>query len=115
LKAYRLKGKLIAVITDITERKEMEEELRQHRFHLEEILEEHTKEQQATQAQLFQTSKLATLGEMAAGLAHEMNQPLGGISLTVQYLRKLMERGKLTSEVISSDLLCVAPFPYLCR
>jgi signal transduction histidine kinase len=29
-----------------------------------------------TQAQLVQTSKLATLGEMATGIAHELNQPL---------------------------------------
>ncbi len=57
-----------------------------------------------TQAQLIQTSKLATLGEMSAGLAHEMNQPLGGISLTARNFRKLMERERLTEEELESGL-----------
>ncbi|NVL90191.1 MAG: response regulator [Desulfobacterales bacterium] len=71
---------------------------------LERRIEERSKELSQTQAQLFQTSKLATLGEMSAGLAHEMNQPLGGISLTAKHLGKLMERGKLTNEEIESGL-----------
>lgn len=71
---------------------------------LERRIEEKTTQLSQTQAQLFQTSKLATLGEMAAGLAHEMNQPLGGISLVARYFRKLMERGKLSKEEIESGL-----------
>lgn len=71
---------------------------------LERRIEERSKELSQTQAQLFQTSKLATLGEMSAGLAHEMNQPLGGISLVAKHMRKLMEREKLTEEEIESGL-----------
>jgi len=71
---------------------------------LERRIEARTKELNQTQAQLFQTSKLATLGEMSAGLAHEMNQPLGGISLVARYLRKLIEKGKLSEEEIESGL-----------
>lgn len=56
------------------------------------------------QSQLIQTSKLATLGEMSAGLAHEINQPLSGITLTAKNLRKLMERDCLTGEEIKSAL-----------
>jgi C4-dicarboxylate-specific signal transduction histidine kinase len=41
---------------------------------------------------------------MSAGLAHEMNQPLGGISLTARNFRKLMEREKLTEEELASGL-----------
>lgn len=37
-------------------------------------------EAQATQARMTQVSRLATLGEMAAGIAHELNQPLAAIS-----------------------------------
>ncbi|MGK5089907.1 histidine kinase dimerization/phospho-acceptor domain-containing protein, partial [Bdellovibrionota bacterium FG-2] len=51
-----------------------------------------------SQAQLFETAKLSTLGEMSAGMAHEMNQPLAGISLAVDLIRKLNEK-KLLSEV----------------
>ena len=37
-----------------------------------------------TQAQVIQASKLATLGEMATSVAHELNQPLNVIRLTAQ-------------------------------
>ncbi len=56
------------------------------------------------QSQLIRTAKLATLGEMSAGLAHEINQPLSGITLTAKNLRKLMERDSLTGEEIKSAL-----------
>lgn len=71
---------------------------------LERRIAERSKELDKTQAQLFQTSKLATLGEMAAGLAHEINQPLGGISLTVTTLKKLREKEKLTDEIFTQSL-----------
>ncbi len=71
---------------------------------LERRIEERSKELSQTQAQLFQTSKLATLGEMSAGLAHEMNQPLGGISLITKHLNKLIDRGRLSEEEIVSGL-----------
>jgi len=65
---------------------------------LERRIEERTEELNKVQGQLFQTSKLATLGEMAAGLAHEINQPLGGISLVCKTFRKLLQRDRLTDE-----------------
>ncbi len=71
---------------------------------LEKRIDERSKELSQTQVQLFQTSKLATLGEMSAGLAHEMNQPLGGIALIAKNFRKLMEREKLSKEELESGL-----------
>jgi C4-dicarboxylate-specific signal transduction histidine kinase len=43
---------------------------------------------------LVQTSKLATLGEMAAGIAHELNQPLNVIRMAADSSLILMEQGK---------------------
>ncbi|GAA3915511.1 ATP-binding protein [Litoribacillus peritrichatus] len=37
-----------------------------------------------TQAQLIQSEKLASIGGLAAGIAHELNQPLGVISLQAE-------------------------------
>jgi two-component system NtrC family sensor kinase len=69
---------------------------------LERRIQEKAKDLCRIQTQLFQTSKLATLGEMAAGLAHEMNQPLGGISLVVKHFRKLIELNKLSREELEA-------------
>lgn len=45
-------------------------------------------------AQLIQASKMKTLGEMSAGIAHELNQPLNAIKMGSDYLRMLAETGR---------------------
>ncbi len=49
-------------------------------------------EQRNTNAQLVQAAKLATLGEMSTGMAHELNQPLNVISLAASNLRFSLEQ-----------------------
>ncbi|MCH8861854.1 MAG: PAS domain S-box protein [Proteobacteria bacterium] len=49
-------------------------------------------------AQVIQSSKLATLGEMATGIAHELNQPLGIIGLAAENLSQ-----KLTKKETDPD------------
>jgi PAS domain S-box-containing protein len=58
------------------------------------------------EAQLIQASKMATLGEMSAGVAHELNQPLNAIRIGSDLLKKMVDRGEsldpdLTSKVSS--------------
>ncbi len=43
---------------------------------------------------IFQSSKLITLGEMATGLAHEINQPLGTLVLTLDHVRDSLAKKK---------------------
>lgn len=61
-------------------------------------------EQKQTSAQLVQASKLATLGEMSTGMAHELNQPLNVISLATSNLRFTIKKGKATPDNTLSKL-----------
>ncbi len=55
-------------------------------------LEETNKTLTETQAQLIQASKMAAMGQFGAGVAHELNQPLAGISGYTDLLLLKMER-----------------------
>ncbi|MEM1297942.1 MAG: ATP-binding protein [Pseudomonadota bacterium] len=57
-----------------------------------------------SQAQLVQASKLATLGEMATGVAHELNQPLGVIRMASNNCMKRIAKGQLDAEYLTSKL-----------
>ena len=61
-------------------------------------------QQKQTNAQLIQASKLATLGEMSTGMAHELNQPLNVISLAISNLRFSIKKGKATPESTAAKL-----------
>lgn len=54
--------------------------------------------------QLIQFSKLKTLGEMAAGIAHELNQPLNAIKMGSEFLEMMIEEDR---KVLSQDLMTV--------
>jgi histidine kinase len=54
-----------------------------------------------TEQQLIQASKMATLGEMATGMAHELNQPLTVIKTAASFIRRKVERG----EALAADIL----------
>ncbi len=63
-------------------------------------------------AQLIQASKMKTLGEMSAGIAHELNQPLNAIKMGSDYLSMAVEKDlsikddelKMVCDEISSQI-----------
>ncbi|NIA19177.1 MAG: PAS domain-containing protein [Xanthomonadaceae bacterium] len=69
------------------------------------------KELEKTQQQLLQSEKMASLGKLAAGVAHQLNNPLGGIIL---YTKLIMEENDL-SEEIQDDLRRVFRDAERCR
>ncbi|MNK89303.1 Sensor protein FixL [compost metagenome] len=53
---------------------------------------------------IYQAGKLITLGEVATGIAHEINQPLAAISMALDNLRSRLEVGTSTSEFVDTSL-----------
>jgi two-component system NtrC family sensor kinase len=53
--------------------------------------EEELKRLQATQSQVIHTTKLASLGQMVAGVAHEINTPLGFVKSNVEVVGDLLD------------------------
>jgi PAS domain S-box-containing protein len=72
----------VVVFRDVTEKKRMERELITKHAELRNAfvdLERINAEHKMTQESLVQAGKMAALGELAAGIAHELNQPLMAI------------------------------------
>ncbi len=59
---------------------------------LEARVEERTHELQKTQEQLLQSEKMRSLGQLVAGVAHEINNPIGFVHANLQLLQEYMER-----------------------
>ena len=76
----------VTIARDIRERKQAEVRLKEYSEHLEEMVDERTRELREAQEQLVRKEKLAVLGLLAGGVGHELRNPLGVISSSIYYL-----------------------------
>lgn len=60
------------------------------------------------QKALAHSAKMSALGEMAGGIAHEINSPLGIITLHANQIERLQKRGTLTPETIAREAQLIA-------
>ncbi|MEN9893249.1 MAG: hypothetical protein RLY78_3544 [Pseudomonadota bacterium] len=91
------------MLQDRTEVRAAQEELR-HRF--DELTETNQRLEQA-QNQLLQQDKMASIGQLAAGVAHEINNPVGFVSSNLHTLRQYVDA--LLQLVDAQGASCASP------
>lgn len=101
---WELQPAVLTFITDITERKQTARQLRELNLHLENRVQEEIKKMETQQQMLIQKSRLESLGEMAAGIAHEVNQPLGGISLALDNILFRMSEQNCSEDYVQNKI-----------
>ena len=91
-------GGEVLMLHDLTQIKEVSEQLTEAYQELKE-----------THSQLLQQEKMASIGQLAAGVAHEINNPMGFISSNLGTMGKYLERLEAFLELQSAGLAEVAP------
>jgi signal transduction histidine kinase len=74
---------------DITERKRAEEQIKNQNILLKKAVQEKQREMEALFERLLRQEKLATIGQMASSIAHELRNPLGAVKNSVFFLKRL--------------------------
>jgi PAS domain S-box-containing protein len=105
-------GAVIAALElsiDITEKKLMQNKLAEYSQKLEKIVEKRTEQLKQTQAKLVKSERLATIGELAAMVGHDLRNPLTGIMGAAYYLKtkhgtEVGAKGKEMLEIIENAI-----------
>jgi two-component system, NtrC family, sensor kinase len=96
-------GGFVTIYSDITERKRAEEEIRAARDTAERALQE----LRTTQASLLHAQKMAALGQLTAGIAHEIKNPLNFVNnfaeLSGELLQELRETAAPAVAALAND------------
>ncbi|MFA5912573.1 MAG: ATP-binding protein [Burkholderiales bacterium] len=106
-------GQLAATFNSMTVAlRKSEEELREWGHTLEQKVEKRTQELRIAEAETARSEKLASVGLLAAGIAHELNNPLTGVLTFTTLLRKKLPDGNPDAEdldlVIRETKRCAA-------
>jgi len=89
---------------EIKERIQAEDELKELAVNLEIRVKEELKKRQRQQQLLIQKSKLESMGELSAGIAHEINQPLGGISMGLDNILFKLSMDGVSEEYLTNKI-----------
>jgi PAS domain S-box-containing protein len=105
-------GTVVAALelaVNITERKIMQNKLAEYSQKLEKLVEKRTEQLKQTQAKLVKSERLATIGELAAMVGHDLRNPLTGIMGAAYYLKakhgtEVGVKGKEMLEIIENAI-----------
>jgi len=102
-------GKIPGILitsNDVTKRVQLEEALKQYTVELEHKVDRGTATTKKLEQQVLHSEKLAALGRLAAGVAHEIGNPLTSISAFAQLLREMAqdEFSQNTLDIINNHI-----------
>ncbi len=80
---------------EISERRQAEEQIKNQNILLEQAVQEKQQEMEVLFDRLLRQEKLATIGQMAGSIAHELRNPLGAVKNSVFYLKRLHQKHTL--------------------
>ncbi len=83
----------LALVADVTLRKDMEKKLEKYSKNLEEIVQQKTSQLAEAQAQIIKSERLTAIGELAGMIGHDLRNPLTGIKNASYYLKKKETQG----------------------
>jgi PAS domain S-box-containing protein len=98
-------GEVIAALelaVNATERKMLEDKLKEYSEKLEQLVEERTAQLREAQAKLLKAERLAAIGELAAMVGHDLRNPMTAIKNAVYYLKK---KGAACPDVTRVEML----------
>jgi PAS domain S-box-containing protein len=82
---------VVNIFRDITARKRMENELKRYSEHLAELVKERARQLEEAQEHLLRSERLATIGELATMVGHDLRNPLQSIENAAYYLNNELQ------------------------
>jgi len=98
---------IIRISQDISDKRKAEMELRELNENLERRVEEEIHRRQAGERIAEQQSRLAAIGELATGMAHEITQPLNAIAFSVENIKNRFDQQNLNADYLHKKIAAI--------
>ncbi len=91
------RNKLQLIITKVSDIIQLEKQIKAER-----------EKNQYQQQLLIHKSKLESLGKLAAGIAHEINQPLGGIAMSIENMHYKLKQDNIDKQYFNEKIVTIS-------
>ncbi len=91
---------LLAKVKVFLRLNEVEKQLNETNLNLESMVNERTRQLLDAESKLISSAKMSALGEMAGGIAHEINTPLGTLSLITEQMNQMLKDNELNKQTL---------------